>query len=99
MPIGEEAAHILPHSASQRFVWHGKRWVIQPLGALMAFINSFASQQCIIEAGVAPREVPHHTSRVWQLWCTKQRSAKRAEVAGHDGHQHWDRTSHEDHSF
>ena len=85
MPIGAEAAQILPHSASRRFVWHGKRRVIQPLGALMAFINSFASQQCIIEAGAAPRNVPHHPSKVWQLWRTKQRSAKRAR---HDGRQH-----------
>ena len=99
MPIGEEAAQILPHSASRRFVWHGKRRVIQPLGALMAFINSFALQQCIIEVGVAPREVPHHTSRIWQLRRTKQRSAKRAEVAAHDGRQHWNRTSHEDDRF
>ena len=97
MPISAEAAQILPHCGCR--CGCDKGWVIQPLGALMAFINSFASQQCTIEAGVAPGEVPHHTSRIWQLWGTKQRSAKRAEVAGHDGRQHWDRTSHEDDRF
>ena len=132
MPIGAEAANILPHCGGRRFwcqplahtlvvrrrgslrlcskggnvlSWgcshgrRGKRGVIQPLGALMAFINSFARQQCIIEAGATPRDVHHHPSRVWQLWRTKQWSAKRAEVAGHDGRQHRDRTSHEDDSF
>ena len=83
MPIGAEAAHC----GGGRFVC-GKRWVIQPLGALMAFSNRFASQQCIIDAGGAPREVPHHPSRVWQLWRTTQRSAKLgAECARRDGRQ------------
>ena len=65
----------------------GKPWVIQPPGALMVLINSFALQQCIIDAGATPPEVPHHPSRVWQLWRTTQRSAKRAEVARRDGRQ------------
>ena len=82
MPIGAEAAHCDGGS----FVC-GKRWVIQPLGALMAFSNRFASQQCIIEAGAAPPEVPHHPSRVWQLWRTTQWSTKRAERARRDGRQ------------
>ena len=81
MPFGAEVC------GGGRF-FCGKRWVIELLRALMAFINSFAWQQCIIEAGAAPRDVPHHPSRVWQLWRTKQRSAKRAEVARHDGRQH-----------
>ena len=81
MPISAEAAHCVIGAEAAHCV-------IQLLRALMAFINSFASQQCIIEAGAAPRDVPHHPSRVWQLWRTKQRSAKRAEVARHDGRQH-----------
>ena len=81
MPFGAEVC------GGGRF-FCGKRWVIELLRALMAFINSFAWQQCIIEAGAAPRDVPHHPSRVWQLWRTKQWSAKRAEVARHDGCQH-----------
>ena len=97
MPISAEAAQILPHCGCR--CGCDKGWVIQPLGALILFINSLALQQCFIKAGGAPRGVPHHTSRIWQLWGTKQRSAKRAEVAGHDGRQHWDRTSHEDECF
>ena len=92
MPISAEAAHCVIGAEAAHCV-------IQLLRAIMAFINSFASQQCIIEAGVAPGEVPHHTSRVWQLLRTKQRSAKRAEVAGHDGRQHRDKTRHEDDHF
>ena len=94
-----KAAHILPRCAGRRIFWRGKSWVIQPLGALILFINSFASQQCIIEASAAPRDMPHHPSRVWQLWRTKQWSAKRAEVARHDGRQHPHRTRHEDDRF
>ena len=95
MPIGAEAAHC----GGGRFVC-GKRWVIQPLGTLMAFSNRFASQQCIIAAGAAPPEVPHHLSRVWQLWRTTQRSAKRPERARRDGRQQpHHRTRHEDDRF
>jgi hypothetical protein len=60
----------------------------------MAFINSFAWQQCIIEAGAAPRDMPHHPSKVWQLWRVrsgaKQQSAERAELARRNAHQYSD---------
>ena len=46
-------------------------------------------------AGGAPRDVPHHPSRVWQLWRTKQWSAKCAEPARLNGRQH----RHEDDHF